>query len=105
MSRWIRFLLVLLPGLSLVGWGVLNAATRANRAWFEHDATARAQLVVAAPRPGLASHWQPAEADDIAAVLGAIARDERIMAAGACLGDGQTLAAPRRFRRNSPVAS
>lgn len=97
MARWIRFLLVLVPGLLLVAWFVLSAATRANRAWFERDARARAELVVAAARPGLVRHWNAAEADYVAAVLREIARDERVMAAGACLGDGQTLVLTETF--------
>jgi trehalose 6-phosphate synthase len=101
-TRWLRFLVVLIPGLALLSWGVWIAAGRASRAWFEHDATQRSALAVAAGREGLVDHWHPAEAGEVALILGEIARDDRIVGAAACLPDGTTLAAtpayPRPFR-------
>jgi trehalose 6-phosphate synthase len=97
MARWVRFLMVLVPGFALVSLAVWVAAGQASRAWFEYDTTQRAVLAVAAAREGLTSHWRPAEAGDIARILGEIARDERILGAAACRLDGTTLAATARY--------
>jgi trehalose 6-phosphate synthase len=97
MTRWLRFLIVLVPGLVLLAWAVLSLAARSNRAWFERDATTRAELAVSAARVTLVRHWTPEERDYIAGVLQAIARDERIMGAGACLPDGTTLATTANY--------
>jgi trehalose 6-phosphate synthase len=97
MARWLRFVLVLVPGLALVSWGVWSAAGRASRAWFEYDTTQRAVLAVAAAREGLLGHWRPAGADDVARVLGEIARDPRIIGAAACRLDGSRLAATSTY--------
>jgi hypothetical protein len=61
MGRWLRFLIVLVPGLVVLAWLVLSFAGRANRAWFERDATARAELAVSGARDTLARHWAPEE--------------------------------------------
>src|SRR5512139_633871 len=97
MARWIRFLIVLVPGLVAVAWLTLEWATRANRAWFERDATARAELAVAAARATLTLHWGREDQDYIESALQGIARDGRIMGAATCLSDGTTLAATRAY--------
>ena len=91
-ARWLRFVVVLVPGLALVAWLALSLATKTGRAWFERDLTARAELAVAAARQDLVEHWGPEARGRIEAVLREIARDERILGAAACLPDGTTLA-------------
>jgi trehalose 6-phosphate synthase len=89
--------MVLFPGLALVSWGVWTAAGRSSRAWFEYDTTQRAVLAVAAAREGLLGHWRPEEGQDVARILGEIARDERILGVAACGLDGNALATTARF--------
>jgi trehalose 6-phosphate synthase len=105
MARWVRFLIVLVPGLLIVAWLVLGVAIRANRAWFERDAAERAELAVTGARRDLASHWTSTERNYIAGLLREIARDKRIMGAAACLPSGERLAATDNYPAGLDCAS
>jgi trehalose 6-phosphate synthase len=91
MRRAIRFLAVLLAGLTLLAVLGYVVVTRTIAYWFSADLEMRARLAVAAARQSLAGQWP--EPLGLAATLADIAHDERIMAAAACSMDGERLAA------------
>lgn len=92
MSRRLRFILAVVAGLALLTWGASVLVNRRTRDWFERDLRLRSQLAVSGARQTLLSRWHTDREADLQAVLGEIARDERIMAAAACGADLSVMA-------------
>lgn len=90
MKRNLRYLAILIAGLAaltLLGyWGV----NRSTRRWVEHDIQLRSQLTIHAAKRSIISHWQ--HANELAALLNDLTRDERLLAAIACTPEGTTIA-------------
>jgi trehalose 6-phosphate synthase len=97
MRRALRFILALIAGLGLLTWGASVLVNRTTRAWFDRDIRLRAGLAVSGARAGLIAAWTPEQPDQLRGILGEIARDERIMAAGACGSDLTLLAKTAQF--------
>jgi len=87
MSRAVRFVVALVIALGLVAWVGSTIVQRTTRAWFEKDINLRAQLVVSGARQALIAHWHKEQRAALQGLLAEMARDERIMAAGACAAD------------------
>ena len=102
----IRFLIPLLLLLALIAWGASAVATRSARAWAERDLRARARLVLASSRETLERNLAAGDRAGSRALLDALVRDERLIAASVCDGELHTLASigdlpPRPAARTS----
>ncbi len=95
MSRFLKFILVLLGALGLLAVLGYSALTRTTKSWFEADLSLRSRLAVASARESLINHWR--DPSRLAQTLSDITRDERIMAAAACSPSGQLLAQSAAF--------
>jgi trehalose 6-phosphate synthase len=80
----LRFTLALFAGLALLTGGASVIVHQTTSTWFERDVQLRAELIVRGAQPTLVEHWGPDHVDEIHRTLAAVARDERIMAVGAC---------------------
>ncbi len=84
-------MVLLVVGLALLAgvgyWGL----TRITTGWFERDLALRAELAIASARQSLRAGVR-ADAARLRSTLDDITRDERIMGAAACSGDGVELA-------------
>jgi hypothetical protein len=76
-----RFLIPLLLLLALIAWGASAVATRSARAWAERDLRARARLVLASSRETLERNIAAGDRAGSRALLDALVRDERLIAA------------------------
>src|SRR5690348_8383537 len=82
MPRSLRFVLVLLVGLSGLSLAALISVQGQLRAWFAQDLSLRASLAVSGARRTLTDRWtHPAELQEL---LTELARDERLLAVAAC---------------------
>ena len=99
MRRVARFLVVLLVGLAALAVVGYVAITRVTRDWFEKDLRLRSSLAVAAARQSLTTNWT-GDRRRLTETLADITRDERIMGAAACSGDGALLAATESYPFN-----
>src|SRR5262245_32199380 len=97
MRSAVRFAVVLVLGLALVAWLTSVAVHQTTRSWFEKALALRAQLVLNGARQALLAHWRRDQRAELQKVLAEIARDERVMAAGACAADLATLATTRDY--------
>ena len=88
----LRFLIPLLLLLVLIAWGASAVATRSARAWAERDLRARARLVHASSRQTLERSIAAADRSGTRALLEALLRDERLIAASVCDPGLRTLA-------------
>ena len=88
-----RFLIPLLVLLALIAWGASLVATRSARAWAERDLRARARLVLSGSRETLERSIRAADRAGSRALLDALVRDERLIAASVCDGKLDALAA------------
>jgi len=79
-----RFILLLAAVLALVAWGASALFNRQARSWAERDLSMRSRLALEGARPALAEAGTGAARK----VLEAMVRDERLMAAAVCRGDG-----------------
>ncbi len=95
MRRAARFLALLLVGLALLAVGAYVAMTEITGAWFEKDLELRTDLAVASARQGLINQW--GDPERLTDRLADITRDERVMGAAACSGNGDTLATTPGF--------
>jgi trehalose 6-phosphate synthase len=84
MKRVARFLVVLLASGAVLAWVAATMVERTTRQWFEEDILLRSGLVAGGARSELLSHWSSKESNELARILGNIARDERIMGAELC---------------------
>lgn len=75
---------LLLIGLASLGWLASIALEQTTRLWFEKEVTLRAHLAVNGARQALIRRWRSGDSAAVLSILQDIARDERIMAAGAC---------------------
>jgi trehalose 6-phosphate synthase len=93
MRAAIRFLLLLVSCLALLAWGASALFNRQAMAWAERDMAMRARLAASAASPSLR------EATGTAArkLLDALVRDERLMGAALCMGDGRLEVASNGF--------
>jgi trehalose 6-phosphate synthase len=91
MSRAVRFLVMLVIGMAVLGIAGYFALTRTTRSWFEADLALRSGLAVGAARQSLVASWEGDRAR-LRDSLSDIARDERILGAAACAPDGESLA-------------
>jgi trehalose 6-phosphate synthase len=96
-SRAIKFVLALIMGLALLTWLASVIVERALNDWVDKDLSVRAQLAVSVAHPALVSQWHKEDREELSAVLGRLARDERIMAAAACAADSGLLACTPDF--------
>ena len=87
-----RFLVPLLVLLALIAWGASAVATRSARIWAERDLKARARLVLSGSRETLARNIAAADGAGSQALLDALVRDERLIAAAVCDRGLHTLA-------------
>jgi trehalose 6-phosphate synthase len=95
-GRWVQPILLLvlfLATLTGTGYVVLD---RVTRQWFEKDLRLRAELAVAAAKQSLSSNWED-DREMLLANLRDITRDERIMGAAACSGQGVQLAVTETY--------
>lgn len=90
MPRSLRFLLVLLLGLSVLTIAAVSAVHGRMRAWFAQDLSLRAHLAVIGAQQTLTERWsRPAELREL---LTDLARDERLLAVAACNNERQIIA-------------
>jgi trehalose 6-phosphate synthase len=87
-----RFLIPLLLLLALIAWGASVVATQSARAWAERDVKARARLVLSGSRETLARSLLAEDRTGSRALLDALVRDERLIAAAVCDRGLRTLA-------------
>jgi trehalose 6-phosphate synthase len=78
--------------LAALAWAAAALLNGTTRAWYEKDVSLRARAVVAGAREALVTHVSGGDRRRAAAVLGEIARDDRIMAASVCGRGMRTLA-------------
>jgi trehalose 6-phosphate synthase len=88
-----RFLIPLLLLLALIAWGASAVATRSAKAWADRDLRARARLVLASSRDTLTRGIAAGDRIKSQALLDALLRDERLIAAAVCDRSLHTLAA------------
>jgi len=88
-----RFLVPLLLLLALIAWGASAVAARSARTWAERDLKARARLVLASSRETLVRNLSAGDRAGSRALLDALVRDERLIAATVCDHKLRTLAA------------
>jgi trehalose 6-phosphate synthase len=96
MRRVAKFLALLLVGLAVLALVAYGALTSITTEWFEKDLQLRSRLAVASARQSLLESWT-GNPGRLAQTLSDIARDERIMSAAACSGDGAMLASTHEF--------
>ena len=80
----LRFLVPLLVLLALIAWGASAVATRSARSWAERDLRARARLVLSSSRETLERTITAGDRAGSRALLDALVRDERLIAASVC---------------------
>ncbi|HEY0465924.1 MAG TPA: hypothetical protein VGC79_17040, partial [Polyangiaceae bacterium] len=87
MPRLFKFMAALLLTLGVLAGLGYFALARTTQNWFVADLSLRSRLAVAAARESLTNHWR-SDPIRLAQTLADITRDERIMAAAACIPDG-----------------
>jgi len=92
MRSLIRVLLPLVGVLAALAWAATAVVNGTTRSWFEKDVTLRARLALNGAGDALATHAAAGDRRRLAAVLGELARDERVMAAAVCSKSFRTLA-------------
>ncbi len=99
MGQRLRFLVILGLGLAVLSTGAYQIALSTTRRWFERDIVLRSRLVLNTGRRSLVDFWNANDRDGIATLLRNVTRDERILAAGACVEGGDALAMTAEFPR------
>ncbi len=89
---FLRVLVPLMLVLAALAWGGTAIVNGTTRAWFEKDVSLRAQLALNGAGDALAAHVATGDRRRLVAVLGELARDERVMAAAVCNRSFRTLA-------------
>jgi trehalose 6-phosphate synthase len=92
MPRALRFLVALVLGLALLAGIAALGVHHLTRQWFEKDIALRAQLAVSGARQALATSVRSGDHRAIAGLLEDLARDERVLGAAFCGGDGAQVA-------------
>ena len=90
MLRSLRFLLVLLLGLSALSLVAVVGVHGKLRSWFAHDLGLRAHLAVSSARQTLSERWSNPAA--LGEILSELVRDERLLAIAACDKEQRILA-------------
>jgi trehalose 6-phosphate synthase len=80
----LRWGLPLFAVLGSLAWGASALVHSTTRAWFERDVGLRARLAVRGARDALADHLRAGDRRRLGVVLGALTRDDRILASAAC---------------------
>ena len=88
-----RFLVPLLLLLALIAWGARRWPPGARGTWAERDLKARARLVLSGSRETLVRNLAAGDRAGSRALLDALVRDERLIAATVCDRELRTLAA------------
>ena len=88
MRAALRFVVPLLALLLLVALGASAFMTRQAHDWAVRDLTARAQVILAGARGGLAARITAGERKRVASLLDELVRDERLLAAATCATPG-----------------
>lgn len=95
MPRSLRFVIVLLLGLSALSTAAVLSVHSQLRAWFAQDLSLRARLAMSGAKRPLVDHWnQPTVLTEL---LTELAHDERLLAAAACSPTGQPFARSDSF--------
>jgi trehalose 6-phosphate synthase len=92
MRTLIRVLLPLVGVLAALAWAAAAIVNGTTRTWFERDVTLRARLALNGAGDALATHAAGGDHKRLGAVLGELARDERVIAAAVCSKSFRTLA-------------
>ncbi len=93
MTRPLRFTLIVLVGLGLLVVATSFFVSVTIEEWVDRDLSTRAQLALRGARPALVTSWITGSSDRLGALLTDLTRDERLVAAAACAGDGSRVAA------------
>ncbi len=88
----LRVLFPLLAILGALAWGATRLVNDTTRSWFERDVSLRARLVASGARDALVAHVETGDRRKLAAVLGDIGRDDRVLAVAVCTPSMKTLA-------------
>ena len=88
----LRWGLPLLAVLAVLAWGAGTLVQHTTRRWFQRDVGLRARLAVDGAQEALAAHIRSGDRRKLGAALGAISRDDRILAAAVCSEGMKTLA-------------
>jgi trehalose 6-phosphate synthase len=88
----LRWGVPLLAVLTVLAWGAGTVVQHTTRQWFQRDVSMRARLAVDGAREALTAHLRTGDRRKLEAVLGAFARDDRILAAAVCSDGMRTLA-------------
>ncbi|MDM7993113.1 MAG: trehalose-6-phosphate synthase [Candidatus Fermentibacter sp.] len=99
--RAIRFIAAVVAGLALLTWGALALVQRTTSEWFDRDIRLRSSLAVAGAREALVQSWGR---EHLREILFTLTRDERIMAAFACVADLAQLAQAGTYPGYVPCA-
>src|SRR5262245_28715653 len=89
--RVLRFITLLVLGLAALTYGADRIVQGSTGEWFESDVNLRSRLALSGARPALVENWR-SNPGRLSSLLAELAKDERIMGACACSGDGRTLA-------------
>ena len=104
MRRTARFLVVFLVGVALLAYLASGAVQKTTRRWSEADIAQHIAGLVQKTQPALLARWTAGAREPFEAMLTALARDERITAAGACDQNNQLLARTPAFPRDLACA-
>jgi trehalose 6-phosphate synthase len=88
----LRWGLPLLAVLAVLAWGAGTLVQHTTRRWFQRDVSMRAQLALGGAREAIATHLRSGDRRKLGVVLGAVARDDRILAAAVCSEGMRTVA-------------
>ncbi|HEY6005503.1 MAG TPA: trehalose-6-phosphate synthase [Anaeromyxobacter sp.] len=92
MRTILRWGVPLLAVLTALAWGAGTVVQHTTRQWFQRDVSMRARLAVDGAREALVAHMRSGDRRKLEAALGAIGRDDRILAAAVCSEGMRTLA-------------
>ena len=97
MRQALRFLLPLLAVVGALAWGAATIVSVTTRGWFEKDLLSRGVLAVNSAHDALVRNVRSGDRRQLASLLDAIARSDRIMAAKLCSPDLATIAVSGTF--------
>ena len=93
MSRALRFTVGVMAVLGLLVLASSYFVSQTLNDWFERDLAGRAELALAGARDKLVEDWSGTSSTRMTALLTALTRDERLLAAAACSPQGTLVAA------------
>jgi trehalose 6-phosphate synthase len=92
MRTFLRLGVPLLAVLVALAWVAGEVVQHTTQQWFQRDVSLRARLVVDGAREALAAHVRAGDRRKLEAQLGALVRDDRILAAAMCSESMKTVA-------------